>query len=221
MRNFSIPYREIALSGENILRDIGYNDSLPDRYISDTIEHLLNVISRKVRPCCSYKIYNGEVYNSQVSIQNTTLDTGATITYLLKNSTSFAVFAATAGKEFDEIIREYNKTNDILCNYILDIIGTNIVEKAGDYLEMQLEKEIAGLLHTNRFSPGYCSWHLTEQKKIFSLLDNEPCGITLSDVCLMTPIKSISGIIGIGENVNQKEYACKYCELETCYKRKK
>lgn len=31
-----------------------------------------------------------------------------------------------------------------------------------------------------------------------------PCGISLSDVCLMTPIKSISGIIGIGPEVDEK-----------------
>jgi hypothetical protein len=37
----------------------------------------------------------------------------------------------------------------------------------------------------------------------------------------MTPIKSISGVIGIGKEVRPGQYACQYCELETCYKRKK
>jgi hypothetical protein len=62
---------------------------------------------------------------------------------------------------------------------------------------------------------------LTEQRKLFRLLGGNPCEIALSDVCLMTPIKSISGIIGLGKAVQTGIYACRYCELETCYKRKK
>ena len=104
--------------------------------------------------------------------------------------------------------------------FILDVIGSCIAEKAGDKMELLLEKEIADYNHTNRFSPGYCGWDLTEQKKLFALLDGNPCGIKLSESCLMMPIKSISGIIGTGKNVTKKEYGCQFCELETCYKRK-
>ncbi|MDR1340261.1 MAG: hypothetical protein LBK58_09455 [Prevotellaceae bacterium] len=112
-------------------------------------------------------------------------------------------------------------TEDIRVHYILDIMGTAIVEKVGDCIESKLEKSLPDMLHTHRFSPGYCSWHLTEQRNFFSLLGDRPCGISLSDVCLMNPIKSISGIIGVGKEVQTRKYACQYCELETCYKRKK
>ena len=96
-----------------------------------------------------------------------------------------------------------------------------LAEKAGDRMERLLEKELGGERHTNRLSPGYCGWHLTGQKTLFRLMGGSPCGISLSDVCLMTPIKSISGIIGIGPEVDEKKYGCQYCELETCYKRKR
>ena len=94
-------------------------------------------------------------------------------------------------------------------------------EAVGDKMERLLEKKIIPFHHTNRFSPGYCGWKLTEQKTLFTLLGGMPCGIHLSDVCLMTPEKSISGIIGVGHKVNEKAYGCRFCDLKTCYKRKK
>lgn len=108
----------------------------------------------------------------------------------------------------------------MLHTFILDTIGSCIAEKAGDKMESLLEKEIAGYRHTYRFSPGYCGWPLKEQKEIFRILENRPCGILLSDVFLMHPIKSISGIIGIGNNIQERKYGCDICQLETCYKRK-
>ncbi|MCF0209200.1 MAG: methionine synthase, partial [Bacteroidaceae bacterium] len=78
------------------------------------------------------------------------------------------------------------------------------------------------LHHTNRFSPGYCGWHVREQKLLFSTFPlAEPCGVKLTDSCLMLPIKSVSGVIGIGENVRKLEYTCGLCDYANCYKRRK
>ncbi|MDR0843658.1 MAG: hypothetical protein LBN71_00410 [Tannerella sp.] len=223
VKEFLVPFSEIELSQEDIIKEIGYKDTLPDDSIPGTIDRLLALLKKTVQPRYVFQIHEGEIEGASVHILNETFLTGPTITHLLEKSSSFALFAATAGVEFEQILQECKRTeDDILVNYLLDIMGTCIVEKTGDYMERKLEEEIgAELLHTHRFSPGYCNWRLTEQRKIFSLLGNRPCGITLSDVCLMLPVKSISGIIGIGKEVKRKQYACQYCELETCYKRKK
>jgi hypothetical protein len=217
-----IAYSEVELSPEEVLKEIGYGESLPDSEVQEVILHLLALLRREVKPRYVCLISEGWVEGTvAVHIQNHVLNTGPTISRLLEKSSSFAVFAATAGAEFEQITQEYKKTDDILVHYILDIMGTAIVEKVGDCIESKLEKSLPDMLHTHRFSPGYCNWHLTEQRKIFSLLGDRPCGISLSDVCLMNPIKSISGIIGVGKEVQTRKYACQYCELETCYKRKK
>jgi hypothetical protein len=218
----NVAYSEVELSPEEVIKEIGYGESLPDSEVMEVILQLLTLLKQKIQPRYIYLISDGRVEGTTaVHIQNQILNTGPTISRLLEKSSSFAVFAATAGVEFEQITQEYKKTDDILVHYILDIMGTTIVEKVGDYMESKLEKLLPDMLHTHRFSPGYCNWHLTEQRKIFSLLGNQPCGITLSDVCLMSPIKSISGIIGIGKEVQTRKYACQYCELENCYKRKK
>ncbi|MDR1601330.1 MAG: hypothetical protein LBS42_02760 [Tannerella sp.] len=217
-----LAYSKIELSPAEVLKEIGYGESLPDCEVLEAIHQLLDLLKREVQPRYRYWISEGWIEGTTaVHIQNHVLNTGPTISRLLEKSSSFAVFAATAGLEFEQIIQEHKKTDNILVHYILDIMGTAIVEKVGDYIESKLEETLPDMLHTHRFSPGYCNWHLTEQRKIFSLLGNRPCGITLSDVCLMNPIKSISGIIGLGKEVQTRKYACQYCELETCYKRKK
>jgi hypothetical protein len=217
-----IAYSEIELSPEEVLREIGYGESLPDDEVMGIIRQLLALLKREVKPRYIYLIANGWIEDmTVVHIQDYMLNTGPIISRLLEKSSSFAVFAATAGIEFEQITQMYKNTEDVLTHYILDIMGTTIVEKVGDYLEAKLDENFPDLRHTHRFSPGYCNWRLTEQRKIFSMLGNHPCGITLSDVCLMNPIKSISGIIGIGKEVQTRKYACQYCELETCYKRKR
>ncbi|MDR2775034.1 MAG: methionine synthase, partial [Tannerella sp.] len=192
-----VAYSEIELSSDEVLSEIGYGESLPDCEVRETIHRLLAALKCKVQPRYVYLISDGWIEGtSAVHIRNCVLNTGPTISRLLEKSSAFAVFAATAGVEFEQIAREYKKTEDILTRYILDVMGTAIVEKLSDYMELKLEETVPDMRHTHRFSPGYCNWHLTEQRKIFSLLGNHPCGITLSDVCLMNPVKSVSGIIG-------------------------
>ena len=78
--------------------------------------------------------------------------------------------------------------------YIADSLGSIIAEKAADCMEEELAAfiEKRGWKHTNRYSPGYCGWHVSEQQKLFSLFPvASPCGIQLTDSSLMIPIKSV------------------------------
>ena len=57
--------------------------------------------------------------------------------------------------------------------------------------------------------------------KLFPLFPSaEPCGIRLTDSSLMLPIKSVSGVIGLGDGVRKLEYTCGLCTYDKCYRRK-
>ena len=92
-----------------------------------------------------------------------------------------------------------------------------------DQMEKALQESIdkLGWMHTNRFSPGYCGWHVSQQQLLFPLFQGHTCGVKLTDSSLMIPIKSVSGIIGLGEKVRKLEYTCGLCDFKQCYKRKK
>ena len=71
---------------------------------------------------------------------------------------------------------------------------------------------------SNSYSPGYCGWHVTQQKFLFSLLPEQPCGVRLSESSLMSPIKSVSGVIAVGERIVKRKYGCELCGKADCYK---
>jgi hypothetical protein len=55
---------------------------------------------------------------------------------------------------------------------------------------------------------------------LFPLFKGETCGVCLTESSLMLPIKSVSGIIGLGQTVKHLDYTCGLCDFEQCYKRK-
>ena len=61
---------------------------------------------------------------------------------------------------------------------------------------------------------------MAEQRIFFSMLPDGFCGISLTDSCLMLPIKSVSALVGIGGNIEKKPYGCAICRKKDCFKRK-
>jgi hypothetical protein len=136
----------------------------------------------------------------------------------LKNATSIAVFACTAGSGISDYAKSVSEKGDLMFGYVLDVIGSVIVEKAMRKIESELESDLnkAELYNSDCFSPGYCEWNVSEQQKLFNLLPKGFCGITLSGSSLMNPIKSVSGIIGIGPEMKKKGYQCYWCNDANC-----
>jgi hypothetical protein len=63
---------------------------------------------------------------------------------------------------------------------------------------------------------------LEEQKTLFSIVDGGAIGVRLWPTCIMEPVKSVSGLIGIGpaEEIVERGVPCKYCELTDCSMRR-
>lgn len=143
---------------------------------------------------------------------------GPEISSRLKHAGSIALFAVTAGPGPETLARELMTQGAYLEGYVADLIGTAIVEWVADQVHQTIREKAAirGLKVTNRYSPGYCSWGVEEQQKLFRLIPPESCGITLSDSSLMSPIKSVSGIIGIGSKVSFSSNSCSVCPMKTC-----
>lgn len=220
---YTINASSLPLTPEDVLHEMGYGKVEPKAEVTTLIASMLEEVKALAAPSCTFLIEKGNMCNEIVLLDNgAQFGVGKILGSLLTGSESFALFTATAGEAFHQYQKSFSPQDDILRCFIADVIGTLLVEAIGDRMELFLEQQIPiGMKHTHRFSPGYCRWPLTEQKTLFTQLGGNPCGIRLSDVCLMTPEKSISGLIGIGPQVNEKVYGCRYCDLETCYKRKK
>jgi cobalamin-dependent methionine synthase I len=112
---------------------------------------------------------------------------------------------------------------EVLKGYLIDKVASELVEQLADKTELLLEDELKEIeLHaTNRYSPGYCGWSVADQQNLFSLLPDKFCGVSINSDSMMMPIKSVSAVIGVGKNIEKKNYECLICEIDFCYKRER
>ncbi len=153
-----------------------------------------------------------------LKVQEVTFNPGRTVSGQIREAEKAALFVCTAGATVSDRSRRRIPDDDLLKLYVYDVTGTMVVEKAADMMlhELRRKMEAGGCRITNRFSPGYCGWDLAEQHKLFSFFRNNYCGVTLSESALMKPVKSVSGIIGIGREVRFAPYNCSLCDDKNC-----
>jgi|ERR1035437_9153857 hypothetical protein len=162
------------------------------------------------------------VKSGTLSIAGNELNPGRQVCGYIKESTQAAFFLCTAGEDFTRLTNELNEKGDIMEAYLLDAIGSLTVENVIGLIHEHLRLSFLSqdLKISNRYSPGYCNWPLSDQQTLFELIGDNSTGITLSDSSLMTPRKSVSGVIGIGKHLKHHEYGCKICSNTRCMYRK-
>jgi hypothetical protein len=150
------------------------------------------------------------------------LNTGAQIGGYLKGADYLALFACTAGVRFTNLVGRYNQEGNYLEAFVADAIGSLTVEKAMNKIQAQLELEMQteGLQTGNRYSPGYCDWPVSGQRELFDQMGELPIAVSLTESCLMLPMKSVSGVIGVGIQIRKRPYACQICKNRDCTYRK-
>ena len=141
------------------------------------------------------------------------------------------LFALTIGEEVSTKIELLFQENEFPMGYMLDSIASIAADKAAEILQ---EKNLEKLKRENlasedtrvlSYSPGYCGWHISGQKKLFAHLKPGKIGISLNASYLMTPLKSVSGVLVAGSNeihLFTPNYPfCKSCKTHSCLQRMK
>lgn len=161
-------------------------------------------------------VYSGEGLNEK----ETPLDE------IFRKADNLALFAITVGEKVSKKIDELFKKNDFAPGSMLDSVASAGTDKAVDIVEnhffnlLSNKGEITSSTGILRYSPGYCGWHVSGQKKLFEFLHPEDIGIKLLDSFLMKPLKSISGVMVVGEKEIFKfedSYSfCDQCKTHSC-----
>lgn len=159
---------------------------------------------------------------SVIRVDNEEFLVGKVLSAMLEGSEAYFFFAVSPGPGPENLAKKHLDSGNYLEGYMVDLLASSMAESVAEEAHKQI-KEIAageGLKITNRYSPGYCGWKVSEQHKLFALLPGNSCGITLSPSALMSPIKSVSGVIGAGKAVQFKDYTCELCTMTNCKFRK-
>jgi len=221
VNTFSFCFDELNITARQLEAAIGYETEETSELLIDSINEIL---CNAENHCdiqggyCVFDDFKVNEHNTGVIIHNKSFNTGKLIASNLKHAKSVAIIVCTAGKGITEWSNKLMAEQELIKGYIIDILGSEIVETAINKIQDSLEKEIQqkNLKTTNRYSPGYCGWDVAEQKLLFSLLPDNFCSISLTESSLMIPIKSISGIIGIGKEAQKELYECGKCDMNNC-----
>lgn len=221
MKHRQCKFSDLKIDRQEVYVGLGYGRNLtPEKEILSLVDSIYTEISSICKPQYMYEIYNAHTLSAAtIAIEGLTFRTGGIITSYLSGMEQCCVFVTTAGWEYDTYKKQFRQSGDLPEEFIADAIGSVIAEACVTLIADELNATVDSIC-TYPYSPGYCNWKLTEQSLLFSLLPDKPCGVVLTESSLMMPIKSTSGIIGIGKNITQKAYSCNICENKNCYKRK-
>ena len=225
-QTFQFDYDDLGLTPDMIEEVMGYQPGHAPEPIPDLIGEVLGQVSHLCAIQGGYVIRDKILLdndNKVLQVDSVQFHIRKIISRQIRSAEKIAIFVCTAGPDITEWSKSLMNQGDLLKGYAVDVAGSEIVELAMDRIQDLLEKDMGrmGLGITDRFSPGYCDWQVSEQQKLFSFFPADFCGITLSDSSLMYPIKSVSGIIGIGTKSRRKGYVCNYCDMVNCIYRQK
>lgn len=217
MTFYELTYEELGVKTESVYEFMGVNEGAADEAFKKEFDQIVGDVSTWLRPRICYTVVAPE----QVAAAE--FNMGNIVTRQLKDAKAYAFFVCTAGMEYQEYQDRLMAEGDMVRVFIADALGSTIAECCADRMEERLQANIdkLGWKRTNRYSPGYCGWHVREQQRLFRFFPPQPCGVNLTDSSLMIPIKSVSGIIGLGPEVKYHPYTCGLCNYSKCYKRKK
>lgn len=216
IKHYQIPIRDLDISMSDVEEIAHMGDDMPSyqAFLDEELKQLEGVASVQG----GYSIEDACVKGDYLLVGEVEFVTGKAVSHHYRNMNQAVVFICTAGEEISNRSKALTEQGELVEGYLLDVLGSVMVEKAMDIIQDALQNDMAeqGLKITNRYSPGYCDWNVNEQKELFSFFPEQFCKVSLSESCLMNPVKTVSGIIGIGENVKFHKHVCHACSSVNC-----
>jgi hypothetical protein len=225
----NIPIEEIMPSVEGVLA----NQGIPG--IESADERTLKMAKRAITDYVVFSkpmgimsgITNSDFENVYWGEGDNEVDTPLDLIY--PDASGLALFAVTLGEGITTGIQMYFNQNDFAAGSMLDAAASEGAERAADYAESLYREKLRQNSHAlesvgvMRFSPGYCGWHVSGQKRLFEYLQPDKIGIELTGSFLMKPLKSVSGVIISGPlrifEFEDNFRFCANCEDHSCLER--
>jgi hypothetical protein len=136
------------------------------------------------------------------------------------------LFAFTLGERIGAEIGRLFAGADFALGTVLDAVASLAADNAGRLAEewlasrVKMPREAAVPARAYLYSPGYCGWHISSQEQLFAALRPGAIGISLNASFLMSPLKSISGVLVAGPAAIHRIAAgypfCARCQSPVC-----
>jgi hypothetical protein len=205
----------------SVLRSQGIpDDAAPREQVLRLVDHALEMyadltepraLSAAVSVADFETIYRGEGRNEH----RTPLEE------IFPRAGRLALFVVTLGDRLSLEIADLFERNEPALAWALDAIASERAERAAEMVGERFRGKDS--THVLPYSPGYCGWHVSGQRKLFEFLHPEEIDVTLNASCLMQPLKSVSGVLVAGAREihdfdNDYDF-CGTCRTHQCRER--
>lgn len=199
---------DIDLTKEKILKEPPLSKWGKNRKSFEKIEKLLEKLLKKL----SYKISPKAIYDIKER-EKTDIENYSPTKPVLKSEYLAFVIVTLGKREKTEGSSLETLVIDAIENFALNQATRKVV----DLIE---ENKKEGLKMSRLLSPGSgrIGWEIENQELIFKNLDASKFGVSLKPSFAIDPPKSISFLIGLGEDITQPEnvFSCEGCERVEC-----
>lgn len=192
----------VKLARKQVVRSLGYiGKRQPPSGVSSLVDEYMKDAGQLIDARYWYGLEDITAVEGLTSvIRDSVAFESRMVAGLLKHCSKIVVFLTTIGEELEAKVRRLAEDGSMVHAYVLDAVGSIAAEEVAGHVET-VAAEMAraeGLVAGRRFSPGYCDWNINQQRSLFRLAAAGSIGVSLTELGLMIPRKSVSGIIGIG-----------------------
>ena len=224
----AVPDFDVHIEKSDVYHLLGYRDGgEPTGSTSSLVDEQLDEARQLIEASCFYQLMDvRDVDPPRVVLENGTRITVASeiLSWVLSPCQMATVFVSSIGPALESRVAELAEAGEILRSYTLDAVGSAAAGAAASHLQEWVRKlaSAEGAEITFRCSPGYCDWDIREQRLLFQVMDSTQTGVELSEDCLMTPRKSVSGLIGLGwgDKDRLQLAPCHLCNKRECSSRR-
>ena len=225
-RIIDIPVAGVTPGIESVLAGQGiYGPRDPEPHIVRLAEEAISLYKEKALPAGLVQevsveefldVYEGAGMN----------ETDSPVKPICRASDDLALFAVTIDENISAEINRLFSEKEFALGSMLDSAASAGAEMTAQETENFYRRHLEKIGRFGpgrgimRFSPGYCGWHMSSQRTLFRLLRPEDIEIILNENFLMTPLKSISGVVVSGAreifNFEDTFGFCAACTVHSC-----
>lgn len=190
----------------------------------DAVKELAPKLARLPRPRVVYRIDPVRGLERRRLELESNAEFAGSMGQFLTHSVYVATFVATIGSALERLARRWMARGRIMNGMIADALASEAAEAVARRCQDEIRDwaRPRGLDVTPRYSPGYCGMDVRQQVPLFAGLPTHTVNVHLTPSRLMVPVKSVSGLIGIGpaDKVGPTAYPCERCDHPDCMQRR-
>lgn len=204
---------DLFLTLKQLARYAGGSRYRMDKNMEKMVESIPDMAKELVSPAFIYTVHDASGLKNDLHKRVSFFET-------VNDISKIAVCICTLGPKLENEVGKMMQTGSSLEAVFLDAAGVGLLESLGNlsYFQICGEAEKYDLFAGCRLGPGYNQVPMDFQMDIFSMVDSNRIGVSLTDSMVMVPVKSLSFFVFFHNKTPAKTdgYKCSTCSLENC-----